>query len=98
MPNVIIRRYNTFFDHKTNVQFNPVLDRSSGLYIGLAVVPIDLISHFSGNSAFEVVTDEQLAAIVAGAQSESPAQTAQNLAMELICGDVLPDAEPRTKR
>ncbi len=68
MANVIIRRYNTFFDQRTNVQFNPILDTTTGLYIGLAKVPDSDIGYFSSNSAYEVVSDNQLSAMTNGAE------------------------------
>ena len=71
MANVIIRRYNTFFDHATNVQFNPILDKVSGNYIGAAVVSDDLIGHFTRNTAYEVVTDEELKTIESGIPPDS---------------------------
>jgi hypothetical protein len=71
MPNVIIRSYNTFFDHATGVQFNPVLDQTTGLYIGLATVSQDQVSAFAKNSAYEVLTDQQLSALTAPEQSNS---------------------------
>jgi hypothetical protein len=71
MPHVIIRRYNTFFDHQTNVQFNPVLDKSAGLYIGLAEISPEQVPYFHKNAAYEVIDDEQLAIIVSGISSAS---------------------------
>jgi hypothetical protein len=63
MANVIIRSYNTFFDHQTNVQFNPALDKANGLYIGVAQIPDSLVPHFKSNPAYEIVSDLQLAEI-----------------------------------
>jgi len=71
MPNVIIRRYNTFFDHRTNVQFNPLLEKSTGLYIGYAEVTTEQLPYFAGNPSYEVLTDSELRALITGkAQQE----------------------------
>jgi hypothetical protein len=66
MQTVVIRKYSTFFDPITSTQFDPVLDKAAGVYIGMAQVDDSLVAHFQANPAYTVLTSGQYASLATG--------------------------------
>ena len=59
---VIARQYSKYYDLQTGVQFEEILDRLSGTYVGFADVSEQQASKFQGREHFELVSDEVFAA------------------------------------
>lgn len=59
MPKVLAQNYSNFYDIRTNVQFQPVKDRRSECFVGVAVVDKATIEFYQEREGFRVLSDEE---------------------------------------
>lgn len=85
MAHVILRSYSKFFNSDPAIQFDPILDQTTGCFIAHAEVQdADALDYFTKNAAFSVLTDEEYQAL-----TELPVQPEPT---EPKSGDPLTDA------
>jgi len=90
MPKVLINNHSTFYDGRTKTQFDPVLNRISGCYVGIADVDAETADSYEGHSRFQVLTDEEYLAMVTTPRAPQPT--------EANTGDPLTDAAAKPAR
>jgi len=89
MPKVLIKNHSTFYDTKRKVQFNPLLDRRSGCFVGVADVDTETAETYEGHPHFQVLTDEEYLEMVTVPSDPVP--------VEPNTGDPLGDAAAKPK-
>ncbi len=88
MAHVINRNYSKFYDVRTRVQFEPVLDGTMGAHVAHAQTGAD----FEGRVGFEVLSDGEYLALIS-APSEKPVETGVTSS-----GDPVRDAAAASRR
>ena len=85
MPKVLLSEYSTYSDHITGVQFNPVLNRRTGLFVAIADVDAETAQSFVDRSAsFSILTDDDYLSITMPDRTPDPVAP--------VTGDPLTDA------
>lgn len=76
MPRVLIENYSNFYCTRTKVQFNPILDRRTGCYVGLADVTPEQAEAFANRGGFRLISDEEFLAMSGISLAPASAQPA----------------------
>ena len=99
MQTVIIRKYSTFFDPITSTQFNPILDKAAGVYIGVAQVDDSEAAHFAANSSYELISEDAYSALLTGQSMSDTVNHSSKLRADVaaLSADVLGVAPPVSK-
>jgi hypothetical protein len=61
MKNIIITSYSSYYDIQTETQFQSILDRSTGCFVGHAVVENEVADAFADRPNFIVMDDAEFA-------------------------------------
>jgi hypothetical protein len=67
-----IENYDHFYDLRTRVQFERVLDRRTGLHVGIAEVSPEVGAQFLARRGFREVTDETYLAMTSALKRAEP--------------------------
>lgn len=86
MPRVLIDDYSSFFDHTTNVQFSPVLDRRQGAYVGIAEVSAKVAKEYAKRPKFRVITDAEFLAMTSVPAQPEPDEPEADDPLEASAG------------
>lgn len=87
---VKIENYDSYYDRVTKAEFRPVLDRRTGLHVGLAEVDERAGAKLLARPAFHEVTDEEYLAM-----TQAPATTPKTA---VDTGDPLADEAKEGRR
>jgi predicted component of type VI protein secretion system len=74
MPRVMIEQYSNFFDQPTRLQFEPVLDRRSGCYVGVCEMSAEQAEAFRGRSSFTLLSEDEWRAMTEIARQPAPTE------------------------
>jgi hypothetical protein len=74
MPRVMIEQYSNFFDQPTRLQFEPVLDRRSGCYVGVCEMSAEQAEAFADRRSFAVLTEDEWRAMTEIPRAAEPTQ------------------------
>ncbi len=63
MAKLLIDNHSTFYDIQTEVQFSPVLDRTTGCFVGVADVDPVTAAKYAGREHFRLLDDAEFLAM-----------------------------------